>query len=56
MLNDTLNEVENNLELKNEQISDLNAEKFELSGNVAVLEQVLFEKEDNNHMIDDVLK
>ena len=56
MLNDTLNEVENNLELKNEQIADLNAEKFSLNGNVAVLEQILFEREDATHMMDDILK
>ena len=55
VLNDTLNEVENNLELKNEQIKDLNAEKFALNGNVAVLEQILFEREDESHLIDDVL-
>ena len=54
-LNDTLNEVENNLELKNEQIADLNAEKFALNGNIAVLEQILFEKEDTNGMIEDVM-
>jgi len=47
--------VENNLELKNEQIADLNAEKFALNGNIAVLEQILFEKEDTNGMIEDVM-
>ena len=38
LLNETLNEVENNVELKNEQIYDLQNEKFALNGNVAILE------------------
>jgi hypothetical protein len=53
-LNETLNEVENNLELKNEAIADLQKEKFDLSGNLAALEQLLFVKEDTHNMVEDL--
>ena len=40
-LNSSLTLVENEVEMKNEQIQDLNKEKFELNGNIATLEQLL---------------
>jgi predicted nuclease with TOPRIM domain len=54
-LNQTLNEVENSLEIKNEQIGDLQKEKFDLSGNLAALEQLLFVKEDSHNMVEDLV-
>lgn len=50
----TLVEVENTLENKNEQLGDLNRENYEMSGNIASLEQLLCVREDMQQLVEDL--
>ena len=49
-----MTEMENNLELKNEHVHDLTKSKYELSGEIATLEELLCVREDMHQWVEDL--